>query len=368
MAVTSNLPNSLSPPVHGALDYAELRTLGLSPESIIDFSANINPYGPSPQVREAIAGVPLERYPDREAWVLREALADHHHVPVEQIIVGNGTAELIWLVGAAFVRPGDVALILGPTFGEYARAVRLMGGRVLEWRARPDDNFAFHPSEIEALLQGTHPRLCFVCRPNNPTGQICPLGALATWSERYPDTLFVVDEAYIHFTPGLDSALSPERGNILVLRSMTKDYALAGLRLGYAIGHTRVITSLRLVQPPWSVNALAQAAGVAVLHDQEHLHDTISRTLAEKERFVSELQDRNLTVVPSHTHFFLVRVGDATVFRSAFLSHGILVRDGTSFGLREYVRLSTRRPEENAVLVARLSSVLPFVSSLRKER
>ena len=362
----TSLPTIPPEEPHGAIDHAELRALGLDPARVLDFSANINPYGPSPRVREALAAVDVARYPDRHALDLRDALAAHHALEPDHILVGNGTAELIWLVALAFLRPGDTALVLGPTFGEYARAARIARGRVVEWRARPEDHFAYRPDEIAAVLSTTAPRLCFLCSPNNPTGQICPPDALAAWADAHPNTLFVVDEAYINFVPDLESALALKRENILVLRSMTKDYALAGLRLGYAVGPRPLVDALRRVQPPWSVNAAAQAAGLAALSDPDHLRTTVAATLAEKDIFVRRLRDLGLNVLPSRTHFFLVEVGDAKAFRSTLLTRGILVRDCTSFGLPSYVRLSTRRPEENQSLISNLQSLSSLETGERR--
>ncbi len=342
----------LPPVIHGAPDYAELRALGLNVDDIIDFSVNSNPYGPSSQVHDAIARTVIDRYPDRESLALREALAIHHAVDMGYIVVGNGTAELIWLVSAAFVHPGDRALVLEPTFGEYARAVVLMGGEVVHWRASEADAFAFRTAEIAQIVTQVRPRLCFLCNPNNPTGQSLPREALTRWADTHPSTLFVVDEAYIDFVPAMESAIHLNRPNVLVLRSMTKDYALAGLRLGYAIGHPQVVDALVRVRPPWNVNALAQAAGLAALEDQEHLQRTLAALRRERDAFLSSLCDLGLDILPSETHFFLLRVGDAAAFRRRLLAHGILVRDATSFGLPAHVRIATRRPEANQRLVA----------------
>lgn len=335
---------------HGAPDFAELETLGLSPDDLLDFSANINPFGPSPLVRQALATLPLERYPDRESLALRRALGHLHRVDPSQIVTGNGSAELIQLAALAFMRPGDSALVLGPTFGEYARAARLAGGIVQQWDASPADGFAFDPSAIAAQLAKRH-RVVFVCNPNNPTGQCIPKDAIRTWATNYPKTIFIVDEAYIAFTSGMHSAFDANAENILVLRSMTKDYALAGLRLGYALGSQKLIATLTAVRPPWNVNALAQAAGLAALRDGAHLIATLTQLRREKELLVAGLEKLGYTPVSSQTHFFLLPVDHGTAFRSTLLRHGLLVRDCASFGLPEYVRIAPRRPAENLCLL-----------------
>jgi L-threonine-O-3-phosphate decarboxylase len=334
--------------------------LGLDPEEVLDFSVNSNPYGPSPTVWQSLARVPLARYPDREALALRRALADHLGVPPAQIVVGNGTAELLWLVSLAFLRPGDQVLVIGPTFGEYARVAALLGAQVERWTAQPGQGFAVEPEEVAQSLRRVQPRLAFLGNPNNPTGTVIPTEAIAAWAQAQPQTLFVVDEAYLAFAPDLRSALTTRADNVLVLRSMTKDYALAGLRLGYAAGREGVIAALARVRPPWNVNALAQAAGVAALADTEHLQQSLGELARTKEALVAGLTELGLAPLPSAVHFFLVHVGDGAASRRALLHRKVLVRDCASFGLPAYVRIATRRPEENARLLAAIHEVAPW--------
>jgi len=343
---------------HGALDCAELERLGLDPEEVVDFSVNSNPYGPSPAVREALTSVPLHRYPDREALALRHALADLLDVPPDRILAGNGVAELLWLVALAFVRPGDRVLVVGPTFGEYSRVAALMGARVETWTARPEQDFAVELDEVAQSLQRVQPQVAFLCNPNNPTGATISLEAIAGWAQAHPRTLFAVDEAYLTFAAGLRSALAVEVDNVLVLRSMTKDYALAGLRLGYAVGHREVINVLAQVRPPWSVNAMAQAAGVAALADEEHLRWSMGELARAKEALVAGLRGLDLRPLPSAVQFLLIRVGDGAAFRRALLRWKVQVRDCASFGLPSYVRIATRRPEENALLLEAIREVV----------
>jgi L-threonine-O-3-phosphate decarboxylase len=343
--------------VHGALDFAELEHLGLAPEEVLDFSVNGNPYGPSPRVWEALAQVPLERYPDREALALRRALANQLDVALECLMVGNGSAELLWLVALAYLRPGDAVLIIGPTFGEYARAAALMGARICFWTASPEQEFTLPPEAVRQSLQALKPRLVFLCNPNNPTGIYLSADIIAAWAEGVPQTLFIVDEAYLPFVSGASSVLGRQMANILILRSMTKAHGLAGVRLGYAVGHPEVIDVLARARPPWNVNALAQAAGIAALQDQAHLSHSLLQLAQAKASLVRGLQALDLAPIPSTTHFFLLKVAAATALRRALLGYGILVRDCTSFGLPQYLRIATRRPEENAQLLAALARV-----------
>jgi threonine-phosphate decarboxylase len=348
---------AVPPAVHGGIDRAELERLGIDARDVLDFSANGNPYGPSPAVREAIAQVRLHDYPDREALTLRRLLAQRLDLSPDNILVGNGATELLSLAAQAFLRPGDPVLVLGPTFAEYARVAALAGGRVHTWQARAAEGFAFVAAEVEHLLAQLRPRIAFVCNPNNPTGIVIAVEVLGQWARRFPRALFVVDESYRGFVTGLPSAGEGAGENVLVVRSLTKDHALAGLRLGYAAGSPEVLRWLAHVQPPWSVNALAQAAGVASLKDSAHLEQSLARLAAAREELAAGLVRLGLEVLPSRTHFFLVRVGDGAALRRQLLKRHILVRDGASWGLKEYVRIATRRPEENARLLAALREV-----------
>ncbi|MGE3809598.1 MAG: histidinol-phosphate transaminase, partial [Gemmataceae bacterium] len=336
---------------HGGLDVSELRRLGIAPDQVVDFSVCLNPFGPAPGVAPAIARAAIDTYPDRDCRRLRAALAEHLCVVPTQVLVGNGSSELIALAALAYVRPGDRVLVLGPTYGEYARAARLMGGKVIACNASAGDDFKLGEGAVRQGLQETRPGLVFLCNPNNPTGTMLPVERIAGWAKQQPGCLFVVDEAYLSFAADAASACFLGRDNILVLRSLTKDHALAGVRVGYAVGAEAVIDVLARVRTPWSVSTAAEAAGLAAVRDRAHLESCLRQLAQAKNELVDGLVKLGLAVLPSATHYFLVEVGNATEFRARLLPHGMLVRDCTSFGLPGHVRISTRRPEENQRLL-----------------
>jgi histidinol-phosphate aminotransferase len=180
-----------------------------------------------------------------------------------------------------------------------------------------------------------------------------PPDTIAGWAQAQPQTLFIVDEAYLAFTSQACSALQVEAENILVMRSMTKDYALAGLRLGYAASTNRtMIDALAQVRPAWNVNALAQAAGLAALSDEAYRQQTLADLRRHTKALVAGLGELGLPPVPSTTHYFLLEVEQAATFRRALLQQGLLVRDCASFDLPAYVRIATRRPPENERLLS----------------
>jgi len=348
------MPNQVKPAIHGALDFAELERLGIHPDNVLDFSVNSNPFGPPPQVWDAIRQTPLERYPDRESIALRRALSERLEVSPEQILIGNGTAELIQLAALAFLQKGDHALILEPTFGEYERSVRLIGANVHRWRAVSKNGFIPSVEKIHKRLRQRNMQLAFICNPNNPTGQIVPHEVLGEWADLFPETLFIIDEAYIAFVDGMKSAISLKRKNILTLRSMTKDYAIAGLRLGYAVGDEAAMNAMKNFRPAWNVNALAQAAGLAALQSDTYIQEALTKLRNEKDRLVAELKKLDFKPVPSHTNYFLLPVHNGALFRERLMPHGIIVRDCASFGLLPYVRIAPRKPEENERLLRAL--------------
>jgi len=348
---------NVDPAAHGALDFGELERLGIDPNDVLDFSVNSNPFGASPRVWEAIKSTLLERYPDRESIALRRALSQRLKISPGQIIVGNGTAELIQLASQAFLQKGDHVLIVEPTFGEYERCAKLAGAEIHHWRAIPEHGFIPQPDEIQKKLAEQKTRLVFICNPNNPTGQVFPLKVLDAWTQKYPDTLFVVDEAYLAFVPGMQSAITLRRKNILILRSMTKDYAIAGLRLGFAVADEAVTQALVNLRPAWNVNAMAQSAGLASLRDEAHISETLAKLREEKEVLVQGLKKLRYTPIPSQTNYLLLPVENGAQFRQKLLKFGILVRDCASFGLPEYIRIATRTRAENLRLLNMLANL-----------
>jgi histidinol-phosphate aminotransferase len=347
---------------HGAFDYDELAQLGLSDEDVIDFSVNSNPYGPPTQVHEAISKVALDRYPDKECLALRHKLAQRHNCKIENIVVGNGTAELLMLIAMAFIQPNDDVLIVEPTFGEYERVSKLAGARVHKVKTTIDDSFDMTVDNYMAVMKDK--KVIFECNPNNPTGLIHPKYMVDKYLTAYPDMLYVMDCAYYNFVDprysyhGADAAIPKLADNLLTVFSLTKDYAIAGLRLGYVIGHPDLIEAIRRMRPAWNVNSLAQVAGLAVLESGVWLADTVKQLHQDKAHLISGLQDLGYDEPLSSTvHYFLLNVGDAKQFRSQLLQHKIMVRDCTSFGLPEYVRISTRTPEDNAKLLTAIAEI-----------
>jgi len=348
----------LKPAEHGGPDLAELNELGLSPDLILDFSTCINPFGPPPGWRKVLRSLPVEFYPDSDSTQLRRRLASKLGLSGERVLVGAGSVELLRLTTLSFLSPGDLVLIPQPTFGEYEMASRLAGARVLKVRGREEDDFRFDVEQLAHLLRRHRPRMIFLCNPNNPTGQCLKRQEVEVLLEASPESLLVLDEAYISFVrdpwPSLDLL---NRGHVLILRSLTKDFSLAGVRLGYALASEKGISVLRRVQPPWSVNVVAQKLGLLALERDDWLEGCRRKLWREQVFLKRGISRLGFQVLPSKAHFFLVRVGRATRFRKLLLQRGILVRDCTSFGLPDHIRLSPRSRSHNRRLLLALSEL-----------
>ncbi len=344
---------------HGGPDYALLTELGLRADEVIDFSANINPYGPSPRVREALAGVAIDRYPDSDSHMLATQLAARHGVCSGQVLVGNGSSELIRLLAQTYLDAGDPCLLVEPAFGEYRAAAELAGAQLHVYRAGPEAGLAPPVDDLAALARRARPCLTYLGNPNNPTGTYLDRPAIERLAEACTGGLLAVDQAYLPFVadPWPAEPLLA-LGNVVLLHSMTKAEALAGLRLGYLLAPEEVVEALRTGQGPWSVNAAAQAAGLAALADSAYIEETLAATAQQKEALARALQGLGLRVLPSSTQFFLVEVGDAAGWKRALLRHRILVRDCSSFGLPGHLRLAARRPEECDRLLQAIGRVL----------
>ena len=343
---------------HGGLNWAELKAMGLAPEHVLDFSVSSNPYMPPPRIRKILNTIPIERYPDSESTELKQCLSEKLGVAPDNILVGSGAVELIRLVTLTYFGHGDSVLILEPTFGEYKVACQIAGSEVFQLWGRAEENFAPRIEEAINLIRQHQPKVIFICNPNNPTGQYFSRQQAERILDASVDGLLVLDESFITFVDGNWSSIDLiPRGNIIVIRSMTKDYALAGLRLGYAMASWQIIDNLRRVRPPWSVNVVAQKAGVIAVSDVDYLEQCKQKIRQAKHFLIDELCQIGFAVVPSKANFFLIKVGDGRAFRTALLKHGILVRDCASFGLPDYVRIAPRTIPECQKLIATIRTL-----------
>lgn len=345
-------------PAHGGPNFAELRALGLQARDVLDFSASVNPLGAPPSVADAIARADLAAYPDTDCAALRDALGARLGVAPDWLLVGNGSTELIHLAARAFLGHGTEAVIFTPTFGEYEAASQIAGVDVAAIGADEAAGFAWDIVAAAQIIESVTAPLVFLCNPNNPTGRylgITDARRIAAATAAAGGTL-LLDEAYLPFVERRwDSRELLDLGNVALLRSMTKDYALTALRLGYLIAPPPMITRLRRLQHSWSVNGLAQAAGIAALADAGHPARGRDAADAAKRYLAHELAAMGLQPLPSSANFVLVRIGDAAGLRRRLLvRHRIAVRDCASFGLPQCIRIGMRALADCERLVAAL--------------
>jgi histidinol-phosphate/aromatic aminotransferase/cobyric acid decarboxylase-like protein len=274
------------------------------------------------------------------------------------VLAGNGASELIHLIVRVFVRGGQQAIAFTPTFGDFERACQIAGASIYPWRANSERDFRWTLRNKAQVLRRVLPPLVYLCNPNNPTGVYLDQSEVRSVADGLIGGPMLLDEAYVNFVEGRwDATPLTRHGRVILLRSMTKDYGLAGLRLGYIVAHPDAITAVKRLQPEWSVSAAAQAAGLAALDDEQHLRRTLDLLHEAKAALIDALVRHDFQVHAGTANFLLIHTGDATTTRLALLPRGIAVRDCTSFGLAEHIRVGVRTPEENAQLIEALVAV-----------
>ena len=363
----------LKPCVHGGEVWDVAVETGRSLRDFVDFSSSVNPLGPSPKALESIRDGfgRLTFYPDSNSTALREAIACHYGgLDRRNVIVGNGSTELIYLCPEVFLKPGETALIPSPSFGEYESAVRKAGG---EPKFIPlNSDFQVDAEAFKREMHGV--KVVYLCNPNNPTGMLIQHSSLLEIAEAAlaEDVLVFLDEDFIEFVDDeKEQSLVGNLGrfpNLIILRTFTKFYGLTGLRVGFGLADTGIIDILSRVKMPWSVNSLGQAAAAAALSDEAHNTKTRATIRAERKFLLSELaQLKGFRVYPADANYFFLDVRgsgfSAAQLREQMLKRGVLVRDCSSFqGLDGfYVRVAVRMRKENERLLSAFREVLSSV-------
>jgi histidinol-phosphate aminotransferase len=337
---------------------ARVRHGGAAAGGMLDLSASLAPLGPSPAALAAARAADPVRYPAADAAPLVAAAAALLRVGAERVVPGAGAADLLLRAALAHLRPGDTALIVGPCFGEYRRAAAACGARTVRWEACPADGFAVDPAAVAAAARRSGAVLGILARPQNPTGVLTPVEAVAELADRTPAVTWVVDEAFIGLC---DDPRSTAGADLVTVRSLTKELALAGLRVGVADAPPPVARALRALAPPWCVSAPAIAAAVAGLADRAHRAATLEAARRGRAALVTALRDLGLEVAEAAANYVCAEVRGAARFVVAMASEGIAVRDCTDLGLSGWVRLAVPAPAE----VERVVEALRRVGALR---
>jgi histidinol-phosphate aminotransferase len=339
------------------------REMGL--KSVVKLASNENPYGPSPKVLKAIAAAAktANRYPDGECFELRQELAKRLKVGLEQFVFGCGSDEVIVLALRAFIRENDEVVIAKPSFLVYSIASAVAGAKVVEV---PLCGLKY---DLKAMKRAVTERtkIVFIGNPDNPSGQYATKDEVAEFLDGFPDNVFVFfDEAYFDYVGAKDYpdtlALLKSRRNVIVARTFSKLYGLAGLRIGYGIAHPEVADLLNRVREPFNVTSVAQAAALAALKDQAYYKKILAETRRERDvvcRELTKLAGRGVAFSKGATNFIQVSTSrDSSPLAQALLKKGVIVRDMAAWGLQNYIRVSIGTPVENKRFLKALSEVL----------
>jgi histidinol-phosphate aminotransferase len=344
------------------------RELGMPAAKIIKLASNENPLGPSPAALQAMQHVlaHLNLYPDGNAFYLKHKLADKLTVQPGNLILGNGSNEIIEFVGHAFMEPGVDVVVSQYCFAVYPLVAMIFGANLI---TVPAKNYGHDlPAMLKAITPKT--RVVFVANPNNPTGTLISKQDLAEFANQIPENvLLVMDEAYIEFlsdpTDFISEIRRGQKTNLLLMRTFSKIFGLAGLRLGYGIGNPDLIAALEKVRQPFNINSIAQAGALAALDDADHVRRTRDNNSAGLKLYVDAFQKLELEFVPSAGNFILVRVGEGQRVFEAMQKLGVIVRPMAGYQLPEWIRISVGTPEENARCLTALDSVLSKARSAR---
>jgi histidinol-phosphate aminotransferase len=356
----------LSPYVPGKPISELKREYGL--RNVIKLASNENPWGPSPAALQAMHQALAEvwMYPDGSAHELKAALADFLRVSPTQITLGNASNELLLLLAEAFLTAAHSGVCSQYGFAIYALVIRATGARCIEAPALGPTHTMHYGHDLAAMARAidADTRLVFIANPNNPTGTWIEAAALRAFiAAAPPHALIVLDEAYYEYSrlSGCDGTLEwlQEFPNLVLVRTMSKAYGLAGIRIGYAISHPEVADALNRIRPAFNVSNVAQAGAIAALADPHHLEQVVARTIAERARMEAALRAANIAFTPSATNFLLVEVGARMPeIYEQLLRDGIIVRPMAGYGLPRHLRISVGLPEQNTQLLALLTRLL----------
>jgi histidinol-phosphate aminotransferase len=337
------------------------REFGLDPASIIKLASNENPLGMSPAAKARLQGFQedFSRYPDADSHELRSALAAALRIDPARILPAAGSSELISLAARAVLLPGRSAILSQYAFMSYASAVRTVGAASIVVSAR---EYGHDLAAMQAALT-PQTRLVFIASPNNPTGTFTSPAELENFLAAIPDDVLVIlDEAYRDYLrPEFQPAIGPlldRHPNLLVLRTFSKVYGLAGLRVGFGLGDPAVLNVLRRLQAPFSVSATAQGAALAALGDTDFVRRSVRANALERARMKAALDEMRIEQLASEGNFLLLRVGHGEAASRALLRQGIIVRPVTNYGLPDWIRVTVGLPAENSRFLEALITVV----------
>ena len=337
------------------------REMGIPEESIVKLASNENPRGASPRAIAAmrIAIEETGRYPDGNGFALKDALSKRYGLTPDRIVLGNGSNDVLEMAARAFLAPGTSSVYSQHAFVVYSLATQAIGATGIVVPAR---DFG-HDLDAMAKAVRSDTRVVFVANPNNPTGTWLTPQAVRAFLQKIPaDVLVVLDEAYNEYLDAEDRSdavrWSDEFPNLVVSRTFSKAYGLAGLRVGYGFSHPRVVDLMNRVRQPFNVSDIAQAAATAALHDHEFVEQSTLLNKQGMKALTEGFLRLGLSWIPSHGNFVCVKVGEGAAVFQRLLRQGVIVRPVAAYGMPEYLRISIGTESENARFLAALETVL----------
>lgn len=325
---------------------------------VVRLSANENPYGTSPQVAKAIKNWDFagsNRYPDADANVLRQAVAEQEDVDPDQLVFSVGLDEMIVMVSRTFLAPGDQVLVSAPTFSEYGLHAEIEGATLVSVPTLPSDHVDF-----DGLATALTPdvKMVWLCNPNNPTGTVESLAAIEAFVQRVPrDTMVLIDEAYIDFVPEAARVtamqLPSKYDNVVVMRTFSKAYGLANFRCGYAVFSPTYAPTMQAVRLPYNVNSLTQVAALAAYQDQDFVQATVTKNAAERTKWLQFFEQAGIQADESAANFIFFKVDQADALATFLRQHGYLIRTGLRPG---WLRLTIGTAADNQAVQALITT------------
>jgi histidinol-phosphate/aromatic aminotransferase/cobyric acid decarboxylase-like protein len=274
------------------------------------------------------------------------------------VVVGNGAADLLWTLARVLVRPCAPVVVVEPTFAEFRAACELAGAHIVEYRAAAETAFAVDLEAVERRAVDADARVVYLCFPATPTGAYVSVERVAEFAARRAQMTIVLDQAFLSLSEHADDELRPVPSNVVRVRSLTKDHAIAGVRLGYLLANADLARRVEAARPPWTTSSIAQAAGLAALAATDFVEATRAKLLVDRDELALGLRKLGLEPVPSAATFFVFSVGDAAALRARLLGRHVVVRDCASFGMPGFLRVAARPKADRERLLAALREEL----------
>ncbi|RCW48292.1 MULTISPECIES: histidinol-phosphate transaminase [unclassified Halanaerobium] len=332
-------------------------------ERIIKLASNENPYGPAREVINSIKdnAANINFYPDSDSRDLKNALSNFYNIEEEKIFIGNGSDEILDLLLTLFINPGDEAVQADPSFIKYELSVRARDGISVKVPLTED-----YKHDLEAMKNkvGVRTKVFFLCNPNNPTGTVVPSSEIKKLLDELPENvLLIVDQAYYEYVESDDyfdgTDLLDKYPNLFILRTFSKIYGMAGMRVGYGFGSPEIVDYLNRLRSPFNVNLLSQKAALTALEAQEHVGRCRDMNKKEKKYLYSELEKMGLDYIETETNFMMINAEkDSDAVFKELMKRGVIVRSGSGLGMESWIRVTIGCHEENKILIEKLKEVV----------